>query len=306
MFVSELFDAKRSQGELKPLVELLTPALEGTHKYGVSVFVRSWNEAERDERPVSALLVYHQLLDALDGTRALIAAGCGVGAIPVVRFIFECILAIDYMLHEDENRRSAAYLVTDLHRCIERLQLLDPETPAGERLVERMRDDKRGRGLVGDPFFRDRTREVALVEAALSHAALEEAETEWQRVRRKRKGRFPWYRLFGGPNNLRELADTVGRPFEYEAVYGLLSRSAHAEDPHRLRNCSAPGLPVPRLRTSYWEFALAARLALLYGSTAHKRILEYYRPGELMHERWWASEIAPVIDRLNVLCDSMI
>ncbi|MCH7589398.1 MAG: hypothetical protein IIC78_15380, partial [Chloroflexi bacterium] len=102
----------------------------------------------------------------------------------------------------------------------------DPETNAGQQLIEAIEEDK----TVHDfpPLPREKVRRaIENMENLLSRDQFEEIMRE---IEGHRRSRPHWYSLFGGPSNLRELAQYLQRHLQYEVLYRQWSQSAHAQD----------------------------------------------------------------------------
>ena len=306
MYVRDLFDPDRSKVEARDVIDLGIPGLAVSFRYGLELFTRCWNDAISRDLPLVAFSPYHRMLDMLDAATVLVQEACEVGMRPLLRTMFDCWMSVSYINEADQERRSAAFAVADLSRSLAFLESLDPSTERGKHALARMKKDRVASRMIEDnPHLRDRSADIRRVQSFLKLTpALQEAEEEWQTLKRKRRSTPRWHQLFGGPKTREDLAAHLGKPYLYEFLYRSWSGTSHGEDIHRLGAPLRKGtdFTMERVRDPS-DLATSVRLALLCSSGSHQDMLRGYRPAESEENfpRWYNERMAPVFDSLNAL-----
>lgn len=139
------------------------------------------------------------------------------------------------------------------------------------------------------------------LKSVLASDSLKQTEDEYQRLKKKRKGRVPpWFSLFGGPGSLEQLADVLGRFPEYSFLYRRWSAEVHGRTfqsrivGHESGHTAFSHIRDPRqlAERAFWatEFALCAT----------RLVVTKYRPGEYLGT-WYSEEAQPSLQRLQAL-----
>ena len=176
----------------------------------------------------TVLLLVRHVIESLDGVSVLVAEGCSQPCQPVLRSALEAILGLLYILETDTERRALAYQLAHAHKKIKLYDRLDPTTNAGKELRRVVAPDR-----CGDLFNRlpiiDYPKLIAGLQRMFTRTEFQPIEAEWQRIKAARGNKDPeWYALFGGPQNVRDLAIKVGLPAMYEFLYRYWSNEVHA------------------------------------------------------------------------------
>jgi hypothetical protein len=124
---------------------------------------------------------------------------------------------------------------------------------------------------------------------------------EYDSVATRRK-RPPWYSLFGGPANLRELAIQLGEGADYLVLYRTWSRTAHATDLYRQLTAGSDGVASVRVVRNPLGISTIYQHACVIGIESARIVLEHYRPGEMkQHARWFMTKINPALKQLQAI-----
>jgi hypothetical protein len=177
---------------------------------------------------VTVLLLTRHVMESLDGVSVLVAKGCSQPCQPLLRSALEAMLGLFYILETDTERRALAYQLAHAHKKLKLYDRLDPTTKAGQELRRVVEPDP-----CGDLFNRlpiiDYPKLIAGLQKMFAKPEFQPIEAEWQRLKAARNNRDPeWYALFGGPQNVRDLAIKVGFPAMYEFLYRYWSNEVHA------------------------------------------------------------------------------
>ena len=240
---------------------------------------------------VTSSLLLREFLAHLDGSSSLLRTGCPESTKTTLRSALEAYLNLLYLLVENTERRSISYVLAARHQSIDFLKRRDPTTKEGRRILEEIARDTSAFKITRVPSAD--LPPVEQLEAELRVEPFTEIEAEWIRTGRAARGRFlKWYQLFGGPENLRQLADRVGRAALYDLLYRQWSASAHVESV--LRNVEIRGsakAAIPSLRDPS-ELQLLTGVAVSLALVCFKDVIDWTMPPRLsQYLAWYAQEI---------------
>jgi hypothetical protein len=176
----------------------------------------------------TVLLLMRHVIESLDGVSILVAKGCSQPCQPLLRSALEAMLGLFYILEADTERRALAYQLAHAHKKITLYDRLDPTTSAGQELRRVVAPDPCGDLFNSLPII-NYPKLIAGLQKMFTRPEFQPIEAEWQRLKAARKNKDPeWYALFGGPQNVRDLAIKVGFPAMYEFLYRYWSNEVHA------------------------------------------------------------------------------
>lgn len=210
----------------------------------------------------------------VDGVEVLIREACSVSAIPLFRSAFESALSLEFLLADDSKylERSLSWFCAHVHRRISWLEQMDPATMKGAEFKKAWENSF---GNWNPPSATASF--VASQRAILASPQLQPIEAEHQSQRKKNPN---WYSLFGGPNDLRALAEDLNRTAEYDTLYRAWSTVVHANDPLSFMRADAGGDPhftSIRFPENLAKYAFFASTLLI---RATRLMLRKFRSGE--------------------------
>jgi hypothetical protein len=280
---------------LRPVIDIAVPLLSEVLAYGLALFARCSIRPEGDDENLVILFNYRHLLELLDSINIQLAESAPSPAALQLRAMFEALLTIEYVTQDQAKTRSRAlaYLYqVELGR--RRFYLSqDANTPEGKAFRDAIANDPYASQLkpLDRPDLAERVNEI---DALLDRADFREIVEEYRRTR-KILGRKPnWYSLYGGPENIRELADLLKRGASYEILYKEWSERGHSVDViDRILTHNAFG-PAARSLRDPTEFNSTASFAILFAIDAARFLIRHYRPDEEpMFNKWITAEIMP-------------
>lgn len=277
----------------EPLIANFGSLIDSCVDFGTHLFAALLEGEQVAPHRITASLLLREFLAHLDGSSSLLRTGCPESTKTTLRSALEAYLNLLYLLVEDTERRSICYVLAARHQSIEFLKRRDPSTNEGRRITEEIARDTSAFKITRVPSTDLPT--VEELESELRESPFAEIEPEWIRTRRAAKGRFPkWYQLFGGPENLRRLADRVGRAALYDLLYRQWSASAHIESVSR--NVEIRGsaeAAIPSLRDPS-ELQLLTGVAVSLALVCFKDVIDRTMPARLsQYLAWYAQEIRP-------------
>ncbi|MCE9562983.1 MAG: DUF5677 domain-containing protein [Planctomycetes bacterium] len=224
---------KESLAKYRELLALGSEFLEELVRLGHDAIHVCIKKAQADNRRFHFTLLglARHLLAYLDSANVLLSKGCVEACLPLLRSMLESHLGIAHIVQEKHEERALAYDFVRLKRRLKELRTTDKTHADGKQLEAELASDTLMAGLL-DKMPKDLPERAALVEATLADPIFVPILAEWDRLKRpagKPKQKDPeWFTLFGGGNNIRELAKKLGAVSLYAFIYKELSNSTHA------------------------------------------------------------------------------
>ena len=207
--------------------------LEKVVRFGNEVIHVCIKKAQGDTRRVHFTLLglaRHQLA-YMDSVNVLLGKGCVEACLPLLRSMLESHLGVAHIVQGMHEERALAYELVQIKRRLKALRMVDKTHTDSKQLEAELASDVLFAGIL-DKMPKDLSVRAAVVEAKLDNPIFVPILAEWDRLKRpagKRKQKDPeWFRLFGGGNNIRELAKNLGSISLYDLMYKELSNSTHA------------------------------------------------------------------------------
>jgi hypothetical protein len=288
--------------EAKPIIDIASPLLQEEVNYATNAFQRfqDSNLAKNmaHDEPLPTLMAYHHIINLADGIEVLVSQSCTIPSIPLLRSMFEALLTIEYILKDDCKNRAFAWLVCNMHTRVKQYDLLSPSNPKGNQFLEALSHD----GLIKHtetfpPFEIDKVRRN--LQSIFSTPNYAIAEIEYQKIIRVKKNRINWFSLFGGPNNLRDLAIQLNHWSEYDFLYRDWSGATHVVTLSHFLTKTNKKSPAFKVIRNHEELAQLTLFASFFVIDATKAMINYYRPGESdSFNKWYLKEIKKRHDTL--------
>jgi hypothetical protein len=276
-----------SKVEAKEFIDIASPLLQELVNYATNVLARCVSSSSKLDEDVAILALYRHIIEITDGIEVLIAQSGAIPAIPLLRSSFEASLSIEYILEKDAvyTRRSLAWLIGYVHKRLDMYERFDPSTSKG-REFKRLFDQDKTVSDIKMPPSSEAQKAIANLQSMLSKPHLQDVEKEYSRYKRAPN----WYHLFGGPLNLRALAEYLNRGAQYEFLYRQWSTTAHAQNllPFLARTEKGESA-IGRLRNPK-EMKTVVSFASTFILDATRLILGKLRPGEDF-SKWYIEEV---------------
>jgi hypothetical protein len=272
----------------KEFIDTASPLLQELINYATNVLARCADSSSgKVDEDVAILALYRHIIEMTDGIESLISQSCAIPAIPLLRSSFEASLSMGYILENNTEytRRSLAWLIGYVHKRLDMYERFDPSTSKGQEFKRLFDKDETVSG-VNMPPSSEAQKAIINLQSMLSKPHLQEVEKEYSSFKKAPN----WYRLFGGPPNLRALAEHLNRGAQYEFLYRQWSTTAHAQDllPFIARTekgaSAIGGLRNPKELKSVTSFTATFIL------NATRLILGKLRPGEDF-SKWYIREV---------------
>jgi Family of unknown function (DUF5677) len=200
--------------ESKKCAESLSEVLRfGTH-------ILEWLHREYYNTPAgkATTMLFAEQLRKLDALSALFKADASASAPILIRSMAETLLYFKYIFNEDSERRAKSVLFMGKIRRIEFLKELQETTPSGKRTRDLLGADATGLKF----SLESEGKAIDNLNKEIS-SEFSDILIEYEKLKKPDK----WYRLFDGPNELRELAKKVKETGVYYICYRSFNEHVH-------------------------------------------------------------------------------
>lgn len=227
-----VLDRELAVASVKELTDKYSPYLQELINYSTGLLGRCEKSLKGVKgTPASLIHIYYHVIQMTDGIEVLASKGCFVVAAPLHRSLLEATMSMDYMLEDDFESRSAAWLVGSSFSRKAFMESLDPESEKGKKFLEKISIDR-----IIEPDFLPQVdqdvlrKDLALFDRQLKKPKLAQFAKEFSGKARIKR----WYQINAGPADFYQLADKLKRPLEYEIFYRQDSEIIHAVDSSRM------------------------------------------------------------------------
>ena len=287
-----VLDREYSIADAQQFTDVACSLLREVINYGT----RAWRrcEAAPDDRGgpdehLGLLTMYRQMIEMADGIEVLLRHSCALASVPLARSLYEAKLGILFLTREPSTKRALAWVVAFAHQQLEVYRSIG-EGGSMSGAWERQ---------FGQPpqMLPDPGRSIARLESLLCQPHIVAIQAEYE-GRRKRRSRPPWYSLYDGPADLRELARRLNREAEYLGYYRFWSRLVHANDFSSFTTAQ-PGQGLIWLYARFpGQLQQLSTFTVASLIEATQAMLEHLRPGESWQE-WYRAEVRDAFLKLS-------
>ncbi len=186
----------------------------------------AYKNREGDENLIP-LLFFRNILELGDSISILIKNSSIEQCKPLLRSLLENTFGLEYLLQDDTYRRSLSYIVWHTHETIKFCDKLKSSTQSGKQLKRELEKDillKVVNNFFDKPLFATAKQNA---EDLLKLPKYVPINTEYQNTFSRKKNP-KWYSLYGGPDNIEQLAKKLNLNAFYEIYYRIYSGNVHA------------------------------------------------------------------------------
>jgi hypothetical protein len=284
-----------SKAQAEQIIEIASDVLQELVNFASNALVRCATSTTGNENEDLAILsLYRNVMEMTDGIEVLVSQSCAIPAIPLVRSSFESLISMLYIVEEDSKyvERSLAWLIDYIHQRLALYESLDPNTARGQDFQQSISLDDTVRTLQL-PSQADINNAIQNLQNLLAKPQLQVLNQDFLNLRGAKK----WHRLYGGPDNIRELARHVGRIVQYDFLYRYWSRVSHGHDfaPFIVKTPDGDS-GIRGIRDSS-ELKSVANFAATFMLGATRIIIGKFRPDEDIRT-WYEREVQPKYTQL--------
>jgi hypothetical protein len=266
--------------------------------YSTNVLVRCERSSSGGiDESVAVFSTFRAAISIADSIQVLLSQGCIEPSNIILRSLFEHLLNLEYLLEDNAafSKRSLSWSAFRLYDRIRYLEQLIPESKSGKQFLELKDSDTIAKDVSFVEEAEDAERKIKRYQSVLNKPHFEEIVKEYKLGRkvvgknRTVKFRF-WYQMFGGPQNIREMAIRLNRGAIYSLLYSGWSRFTHGTEklPYRIVN----GEPVFAPLRFPENFGEVVSLTTTFMTAMIYSLHQMYRPEDRAWAHWYQEEIA--------------
>lgn len=297
-----------SKAEAKDVIEVASPLLQEIVNYSTIALARCATSQEFSGKPdedIAILSLFRHAIELADGIEVLISQSCSIAAIPVVRSLFETLLAVEYILEIDEKyaERSLSWLLVGrIHQRLDFYDRLNPTTNKGQETQKLFDDDQVMGKMAVAPIppvsLQDVQKAKTNLQTMLEKTHILPIQAEYTRIRSQNKNRKPeWYQLFDGPKSLYELAKHLKSGGQYEILYRQWSSVAHAQGLFPFETIDNE-IGIKRIRDASLVGEIAS-FTSTFMLRITRKVLKKLRPGESL-SIWYKRDVQSLYRSLQM------
>jgi hypothetical protein len=277
-----------SKAQAKPEIELASGVLQELVNFASNALVRCATSTKGQENEDLALLsLYRHVMEMTDGVEVLISQASVTPGVPLIRSSFEALISMEHIVEDDAQyvARSLAWLVDYVHQRLDLYQLLDRSTTRGQEYQRTLSQDKTIQTIPVLPQ-EEVTQAIAHLQDLLAKPQFTAIEKDFSQL----KGQRTWYRLYGGPDNIRELSHAVGRGAQYDSLYREWCTVTHGHNFAPFLARTADGQGAIRGIRDPIDLKTVAGFAATFMLGATRVLIGKFRPGEDTRT-WYEREV---------------
>lgn len=197
--------------------------------FGTHVMTWIIHSSKGSDAQLPLTMFFRDMLEKADSISSLIKMSNVEPSKIILRSVFEISLYIKYLLDDNFEDRSMAFLVCNAKRKIRTYKAFDKNDPAYKTTIKLLEQDE-----LLDPSFLENfpslEKPITNQYEILKLPHYQRITNEYERTKKGDKRTPNWYRLFNGPRNIQELAKKVNIPFLYVILYRKWSESVHGTE----------------------------------------------------------------------------
>ncbi|MBA7671147.1 hypothetical protein ES703_79298 [subsurface metagenome] len=185
---------------------------------------------------------------------------------------------IEYILKDTTGRRAMSFLVCHARRKIKSYLQMMPDSPERKEFMAVLKRDSINTHI-NNVVIDGIPQRIQNLEQLLAKPEYREVVKEYEHIR-KNDGRTPeWYRLFEGPQNIKQLSDQLGHSGKYEILYRIWSRATHGLDLIDGNISPGPNGLVNFVQIKNPEFAQSATsLGISFALSLFQTMVKFHKP----------------------------
>jgi len=227
--IKELLPREIENENLVKLLNEFSQTIDQFVNFGT--YILDWDIAnlKGGDEQMPVILLFRNFLELLDSVSILVKKSSIDPCKVILRTALETSLGVEYILKENTIDRAMSFLVCSYYKELKVLEKHDITTEHGKQFRSVFFRDENLNGVT-IPTPDNLTDKIRGLKELLQSTSYIKVKTEYERTKKSDKKSPEWYRLFGGPGNIKELCDKLKIPVLYEVFYRNLSDSIHGND----------------------------------------------------------------------------
>ncbi len=269
-------------------------------RFGTVVLKWHLDAASGGDETIPITLSLRHILELLDSVSINLKESCVDPCKILLRAALESFFTIAYITETDSNRRAMAYMVGYAHQKIRTYRSFVPATDEGRRFQKSIQGDRLASKmeLSVSPDMVESA--IANLESLVVKPLYKEANAEYERCKRARKGVPYWYSLYNGPTSIEMLAEHLKLSAFYHMLYRQWSATAHGTEiiQGNISRTETGKGAIRQIRLPT-EAQVLTVLATSVGLEVIRAVISYSTPEKLADYRlWYSTEIREAYSRL--------
>lgn len=299
--INEFIPREIESPDIKRILDNITALIDEVVKYGSQVFRWGIDSIQGGDENVPAFLMYRHIFELVDSISVMIRNSCVEPCNIILRSLFESFLNFDYLFERDFKSRGMDFLVWYRNKEIDSLRRFDPKDVLYSK-YEKMKARDRIAKDIQSRDIPDIEERIENLKKMFSLPSYKDSCAEYERIKAT-KGKPPkhWFSMRNGPNDLRQLADHLGFPAQYEILYRSWSDLVHGTDILKDKfSIEGPGVVSFSPFRVPTEAPFVALMAITFGLSAIRILTNHYiRDRAKENAEWYQKEIQDSYLNLN-------
>lgn len=252
------------------------------------------------DEEIPLIMTFRNVIELVDSIAILLRESSIDPCKLQLRAILESLLVIKFITEKDAKLRALNYLVCHYHQKLDLYKKLDSKTPQGKQFQTELKRGQYG-SKMQFPNIPNLKKAIDNLENLLKKPHYVQSETEYQRLKKKKKGKPVWYEFFGGPKSIIELADYLNLIDMYNILYRQFSRSIHGQDviDSKLSGDSRGYAAIAQIRHPQ-NAQTICQLTIGLSLNIYRSMIKHYIPEELgKYQDWYLREIEPFFNDIS-------
>jgi len=231
--------------EVQKRLEIFADSLYKLANVGTHIVNEILKNKTLENHDISIIMLLRNHIEIIDGIAELTKVSSINNVERLNRILFESFLYIKYILEKDTERRGKSYYYYYLLDVLKWLNRVKNNTTENIYLQGLIKQDV----VLSNytlPSFKSIDSEITTAKVNIDKPIFSEVKTEYESQSKKHRGQ--WYSLFGGPSNIKELAENLKMPALYEIIYRYGSKKMHSSDAVKDISYSDNGALISQLR----------------------------------------------------------
>lgn len=314
----KLLDRDLSKASLREMIDVASPTLREAVNFGTQAFARCQSSVPSDAEPdvdLPALALYYHILEMTDAVEVLVSQCCLVPAKLQLRSSFEAMLSLEYILENDYRQRSFCWLHQQLRNKLEFYNIVNPKTEIGKAYgvawAKMMQPNLTDKKIEPAKILPKEMMPTVLSDTEELNKLLNNHTYSSIEAEAKKRSYPDWYRLFNGPQNIRDLSKYLdkqakfgdtSREVLYIRMYKEWSEVMHGNNFNYFVRLQQGQPAFKRIRAPMVrEMSEITQYALLFCNGATRKMLNKFHPGEEDYiAKWYATEMKPRLQQLDL------
>ena len=288
-------DTKRILSHLSSLIDEMV-------NFGSWIFGWCLEKKLKGDYYAAPIILYRRSLELLDSISLLIKSSSVAPCKVMLRSLFETMMFLEYMTQDDFENRGRDFILCVKHKELYLLRQHLPEDPLYKEYIPKFSRDNLAK-YIPIPRIPDLKAKIAVKMEFVNSSFYTSSQESYQAIAKQRKSRSPkwWFNLHGGPNDLKDLADKLNRPLQYEVLYREWAGYAHGTGSFdgQVEVAGPETLKIIQLRLPE-NAEFITMLTLGFETTIFKTMInQYAKEREPELSAWFEAELKEEIEKLK-------